>query len=331
MTTSPTKTYYPHLDLLKFICCIGIVCQHTKPFEYIPILARWIERLQPSFVATFFVISSSLLWQKIHWDKGDWSVLRRYVMRLLILILVWGVLLLPHWLSKFIHHNPDDWYYLIWVKILLTGMPQGAWFCMSLIYGVLIVYVLNRYLNHQLVFGLFVLVWGYYSMVHYEAMTDYLHIYVPNAIDRFHFESYFSAIRASIWVEAGYYLVPRVRRALHGRQIAAYSMVCLIILTFSFRYHFIAFSLLSILVSSLCMKRTIPVPDTRFLRLREMSIIIFFIHFLPVTLFHYLSDVGYIAHEYGMMEFVVTLAVCIPVSFGIIRLADKYSWPKWLL
>lgn len=325
------KAYYPHLDLLKFCCSIGIVSQHTRPFEYIPTLSGLIERLQPSFVAMFFVISSSLLWQKIHWDNDDWPVLRRYIVRLLTLVLVWGVLLLPHWLPKFIHHNPDDWYYLIWIKILLTGMPQGAWFCMSLIYGVLIVYVLNRYLNRHLVFVLFLLVWGYFSMVHYEAMPDYLHLYVPNAVDHFHFESYFSAIRASIWVEAGYYLVPRVLLALRGRFIATTAVVCLTLLTFPFRYHFITFSLLSILVSSLCMKRTKPSPDTQILHLRKMSIVIFFIHFLPVTLFHYLTDKGYIAHEYGMMEFFVTLALCIPVSYSLVRLSDKYRLLHWLL
>ena len=28
------KKYYPYLDLLKYICCIGIVGIHTWPFYY---------------------------------------------------------------------------------------------------------------------------------------------------------------------------------------------------------------------------------------------------------------------------------------------------------
>ena len=40
------KKYYPYLDLLKFICCIGIVGIHTWPFYYAAEPLRdWFERL----------------------------------------------------------------------------------------------------------------------------------------------------------------------------------------------------------------------------------------------------------------------------------------------
>ena len=46
------KKYYPYLDLLKFICCIGIVGIHTWPFYYAAEPLRyWFGRLCPVFVS----------------------------------------------------------------------------------------------------------------------------------------------------------------------------------------------------------------------------------------------------------------------------------------
>ena len=40
------KKYYPYLDLLKFICCIGIVGIHTWPLFYaVEPLKDWYEKL----------------------------------------------------------------------------------------------------------------------------------------------------------------------------------------------------------------------------------------------------------------------------------------------
>lgn len=42
------KKYYPYLDLLKFVCCIGIVGIHTCPLFYaVEPLKDWYEKLCP--------------------------------------------------------------------------------------------------------------------------------------------------------------------------------------------------------------------------------------------------------------------------------------------
>lgn len=49
------KKYYPYLDLLKFVCCIGIVGIHTWPLFYaVEPLKDWYEKLCPVFVSIFF-------------------------------------------------------------------------------------------------------------------------------------------------------------------------------------------------------------------------------------------------------------------------------------
>ncbi len=88
------KKYYPYLDLLKFVCCIGIVGIHTWPLFYaVEPLKDWYEKLCPVFVSIFFVVSSMLFWQKIEFNNNDWSKLGHFCKRLLILLACWSVLL----------------------------------------------------------------------------------------------------------------------------------------------------------------------------------------------------------------------------------------------
>ena len=133
------KKYYPYLDLLKFICCIGIVGIHTWPLFYaVEPLKDWYEKLCPVFVSIFFVVSSMLFWQKMDFNNNDLDKLGHFCKRLLILLGCWSIIVLPHWLPKFIRHNPNDWYLWIVPKILTTGTEQGSWFIMALIYGTII-------------------------------------------------------------------------------------------------------------------------------------------------------------------------------------------------
>lgn len=76
------KKYYPYLDLLKFICCIGIVGIHTWPFYHAAKpLKDWFGGLCPAFVSIFFVVSSMLFWQKIEFNNNDWSKLGHFSKR----------------------------------------------------------------------------------------------------------------------------------------------------------------------------------------------------------------------------------------------------------
>lgn len=205
------KKYFPYLDLLKFICCIGIVGIHTWPLFYAAESLRdWYMKICPTFVAVFFVVSSVLFWQKIEFSHDDWSKIGHFVKRLLILLGCWSILLLPHWLPKFIRHNSSDWYIWLVPKILTTGTAQGSWFIMALIYGVIICYLLNRYLNKHLVFIICTFIWLYFSLVKGNYISDFLGVYLESHSDAFHLDSYYLPTRSIFWVEAAYYLVPKL-------------------------------------------------------------------------------------------------------------------------
>ena len=207
------KKYYPYLDLLKFICCIGIVGIHTWPFYYAAEPLRdWFGRLCPVFVSIFFVVSSMLFWQKMEFNNNDWGKLGHFCKRLLILLGCWSIIVLPHWLPKFIRHNPNDWYLWIVPKILTTGTAQGSWFIMALIYGTIICYLLNRYLNKHFVFALCAFIWLYFSLVKGGYIDDCLGIYLHGEGDGFHLDSFYLPTRSIFWIEAAYYLLPKLKR-----------------------------------------------------------------------------------------------------------------------
>lgn len=324
------RRYYPYLDLLKFLCCIGIVSIHTEPFHYIPFWNDYFIKLQPVFVAIFFIVSSSLFWRRINWNSEDVFELWHFIRRLLILVLFWGIILSPHWIPKFIRHNPENWEALLLPKILLEGFAQGTWFILSLIYGILLCYILNRYLNKHIVFFLALLFHLYYSFVHYEGMNDFLNIYWKGSEEGFHFDSYCSVFRSFVWIEYGLYLIPVLINRIPNNMKILVIFISLIGLAYFDSGYFLFMSVIAVFVPSLSMTRIKPVINQRMSMLRKMSIIIYFSQFPIVTTFHMLYLRGVIPYEYGLLEFLITFTMVSVLSFVIIKSSERYKFLGYL-
>ena len=319
------KKYYPNLDLLKFICCIGIVGIHTLPFYYaIEPFKAWFDGLSPVFVSIFFVVSSLLFWQKIEFNDSDWGKLWRFCKRLLILLGFWSILLLPHWLPKFIRHNPCDWYIWLVPKILTTGAAQGSWFIMSLIYGTIICYLLNRYLNKHFVFALCSFIWLYFSLVKWQHIDDFLGIYLQETGDSFQLDSYFLPTRSIFWIESAYYLLPRLRRwNVSQATLIVISGVAISAGFFWGEFFFALNALIALIIPTICARTSTDTPNTSYVAMRKMSIMIYFIHFVPVTVFHVLADKHIIPCEYGAFEFLVVFALAFICAVVILFASHK--------
>lgn len=326
------KKYYPYLDLLKFICCMGIVGIHTWPFYYAAEpLKIWFGGMCPVFVSIFFVVSSMLFWQKIEFNNDDWSKLWHFCKRLLILLGCWSVLLLPHWLPKFIRHNPGDWYLWLVPKIFTTGTAQGSWFIMALIYGVIICYLLNRYLNKHLVFAFCAFIWLYFSLVKGEYIADFLGIYLQSSGDSFHLDSFYLPTRSIFWIESAYYLLPKLRRwNVSQGALVAISGGAILAEFFVSEYVFVLNTVIAIVVPTICAKISADSKNANYVVLRKMSIIIYFIHFVPVTVFHVLADKHLIPYEYGTIEFLVVFALASVCASIIVWASNKYKILKYL-
>ena len=62
---------------------------------------------------------------------------------------------------------------------------------MALIYGTIICYLLNRYLNKHFVFALCAFIWLYFSLVKGGYIDDCLGIYLHGEGDGFHLDSFY--------------------------------------------------------------------------------------------------------------------------------------------
>lgn len=325
-TTHPN---YPWLDLLKYLCSVGIIAQHTQAMHNLPGANIWFERFQPTLVALFFVIASALFWQRIRWNKADRAQLWHHSRRLLILVCCWGLLLAPHWLPKFIHHNPDHWLQLLGLKALVQGFAQGSWFIMSLIYGTLLCYLMNRYLNRHLTFALVMTLGLYLSLVHYEAWPDRLHLYLTAEGDQFQLETYFSPLRSLVWIEGGYYLLPRLRR-LPAWLLTAAVALALMLTGVMQSGCFLANAAVAMLLPAIGLLKASGQRHEVMLMLRRMSIITFFLHFPIVTLIHVLYTTGHMPCEYGGLPFWLVYLPSTALAWGIVKGSERWPVLKYL-
>ena len=327
-TSSPHPSY-PWLDLLKYLCSVGIIAQHTQAFRELPRAQAWFERFQPTLVALFFVIASVLFWQRIRWNETDRERLWHYVCRLLTLVCCWGLLLAPHWLPKFIRHNPDNWMLLLGLKALVQGFAQGSWFIMSLIYGILLCYLANRYLNRHFTFVLVMTMGLYFSLVHYEAWPDWLHLYWPAEGDQFQLETYYSPLRSLVWIEGGFYLIPLLKR-LPAWLLTAASGLALLLTCVMIKWYFLANAAVALLLPAIGLSKGSFQKHKKLLMLRRMSIITFFVHFPIVTLIHVLYTTGCISYEYGCIPFILVYLPSTLLAWSVIRGSERWPMLKYL-
>lgn len=278
------KAYYPYLDLLKFICCIGIVAIHVNPFFYINAANYYFSNIANIFIAIFFVVSSLLFWRKIKWNNSDWKTIWNFSKRLLILLVAWGIILAPHWFTLFLHTFRDHGGYnllgALILRLLTSGTCLGSWFIVSLIFGTIIVYLLNRYFNKHIAFLIIFVIWLYHSLVRYEGMPDFLNIYFfGEYYNGKSINSSFLPQRAIFWLEAGYYLVPYLQR-LQERTNHLWLYIGAVFVSFICssmpHFYFVSNMVISILIPFICI--SIKNENASFKTLRNISIIVYFVH-----------------------------------------------------
>lgn len=94
-------------------------------------------------------------------------------------------------------------------------------------------------------------------------------------------------------------------------------------------YVFVLNTVIAICVPTICAKIASDVKNANYVFLRKMSIMIYFIHFIPVTVFHVLADKHIILYEYGAIEFLVVFALASTCAGLIVWASDKYKILKY--
>ena len=95
-------------------------------------------------------------------------------------------------------------------------------------------------------------------------------------------------------------------------------------------YVFVLNAVIAICVPTICAKIATDSKNSNYVFLRKMSIMIYFIHFVPVTVFHVLADKHLIPYEYGAIEFLVVFALASVCAGIIVWASNKYKILKYL-
>lgn len=328
--SSSLKFYFPRLDLLKFLCCVGVVSIHTQPFLYCGSAIGGIIRFFAEMsVPLFFMVSAFLFWGKITFDfKVDSCILKHFVSRLFILYAAWTVLISPVWFLAFYRKYPEEWLYLLPFKLLVTGAPHGSWFIMSLIQGILLCYILNKYLGKIITTILCFAVTFYVNLVP-QGMPDYLNIYYNYKV----FNIWFSPLFALLWIQLGL-LIRMLFFTKYKLNFMGRTILLGLIASYFFKdvlyLNFIIGVLFKCLVLYFC---AIPMEKGQswdFSMLRKISIVIYFLHFVLVIAYRALVWKGFLSYEYGIREFITILLCTIIGSYIIVKMSEKIKLLKYL-
>ena len=331
------KIYHPYLDLLKFLCCIGIISIHINPFSKCELANYYFSHLANIYIAIFFVVSSCLFWWKIRWNNSDYNVLWKFTYRLLILLFVWGGILAWHWGILYYHeyqeHGGTNFLLSLLLRLTTSGTCLGAWFIVSLIYTTWILYFLNRYLNKHMVFILVTTIWLYHSMVYYENMNDCLNIFWRGEYYQGKgIHSAFLPPRAIFWIESGFYLIPYLQKLITSRRNIIIT-VCIIALCFLGpflkHYYFVTNAVISILTPMLLLKVCSTKSHPKLVTLRNMSIIVYFVHRPICTAFEFLNKHGYIAEKNGWLLFLTTVILSCLTAYIIVETSKNLKILKY--
>lgn len=331
------KAYYPYLDLLKFLCCVGIVAIHTQPHYYMPDAVKsGIDGVLGLCVPIFFTISAYLLAVKL--DTGnERKTLARFLSRLALLYAVWTVIMSPNWLTDYMREDPENWLAGLPLKIILKGAPHGSWFILGLIYGTVIAIAMNKLLGRAAASILSLAIIVYISLTDAGILPDIIGIEAPNPVVNIHF----SPLMALPYVQAGLMLhqsgmLRRAKERLAGIKdkagktlIFAAALAVSVFTPLSVR-PVCSFAAELVIVAMCSMPRGNKEKGKDFTLLRKMSVMIFFMQFAFASAFGAMAKRGIIDYQFGLREFAVTLFLCLLIACAVARLSERYKVLRYL-
>ncbi len=335
------KVYYPYLDLLKFVCCVGVVAIHTQPAFFMPnFVKQSVEAELVMMVPVFFMISAFLLARNLHFTIDDLQVLKKFVLRLALLYGLWTILMAWEWIPGFVKQTGDDWALTLLLKLVLRGAPHGSWFIMSLLYGSVIVWNLNMWMGMRKATILFATVMAYITLVDNGVIPDIILIHSLDSV----VEVSYSAFVALFPIQLGFLLHKSKRLAsvsnfingtTGGSAMKYYTLilVCLLLpIAFGqWRWLSVFYFIPELLLVMLCSRRySADTVTTDFSMLRKMSVIVYFVHFAFASGFGFMYKHGWIDYQFGIREFAIAVAGSVFIAYVLVKLSARYPKLRYL-
>lgn len=274
-------------DTLKFFMATMIVAIHTQAFNDVDTVRQLTAPLLAAAVPVFFILSSYFLFRKMDTRGYKWEVYVPFLKRLLILYIFWFIVTLPFTLH-------EKWYYLdynfpkiccrILTDFLFSYTFRGSWFMSALIVGSLIVFLLKKYLNVADVVLFVLATITYVYMKCYYVMPAVMQepiLFIQNHIRE---EVEQTPLNGFIWCSIGCLLAKDgLMEDLSNKLEKKGCLMCLIIaylvLIFfptEYQYLIVPLFVISIVLSAYKLELK---PNGVYIKLRNLSILIYFIHF----------------------------------------------------
>lgn len=315
------NTYYPGLDLLKFILAILIIATHTQLFEEIPILHQLIAPIKESAVPTFFAISAYLFVQRINNCNNNYEsgiILKKNIKRLLTIFCIWYILMLPMTYFRFFSvANLKETVY----AILLSCTFNGYWFFKALIINTIILYYCrskNKLLISSIVFFFVYIFWSYNYIFNYYSINI-------SPYYSFYYHTFYFYIGA---------LMAHYERSLGNPKTSITFFLYIVVILLSLNSVLFPIGRLLIPCILIILFKNFAQSFNKqiLLRMRALSILLYVTQFMIIWIYNNLCN-DYLNHtsdiyqilQYSVTRFIVVLSIALGFSLLILRLEKKPS------
>lgn len=319
MTDIARKTYFPGLDLLKFILAIMIIAAHCRLFEEFSDVKVLADRLFSIAVPLFFAMSAFFFVRKIDSldESGKRKQISKTIKRLAILFAIWYVLMLPMTWFK--------WWSVATLKetvfaLFLSCTLNGYWFIKALIINTAILYLCRDKKAMILLFAISIIV---YLIFAYNYILHYLPIDLSPYYSFYYHTSYFCVgaimaryydkillFRLSSWTLLGLWII---------------LFVLLSFLQVDPLYRFFSILLIFPVFERMDLKC-----NERLKTMRSMSIILYMVQFVLIWLYDGACDrwLGSESIQYSVLQFsvvrsLVVLSISIAIAWAIVELEKR--------
>lgn len=328
MTDIARKTYFPGLDLLKFILAVMIIAAHCSLFEEFDDLKELADRLFSIAVPLFFAMSAFLFVKKI--DAMDEDNKRRQfkktIKRLAILFAVWYVLMLPMtWFKWWSTATIKETVYAIFLSCTLNGY----WFIKALIINTVTLFICR---GKRTMLLLAFVSFAVYLLFAYNYIYHYFPIDFSPYYSFYYHTSYF-CVGA---IMARYYDEIRLPRLSSWTLLALWIILFVLVsfLPIDPLYRFFSILLLFPVFERMDLKC-----GGKLKTMRNMSIILYMVQFVLIWLYDGACDrwleaesVQYSVVQFSVVRFLVVLSIAIVIAWVILGIEKrpKLSFLKYL-
>lgn len=326
-----TKDVIYGFDLLKFLMALMIVAIHARAFCN-PIVEQFTYTWTRVAVPMFFVLSSFLLFKKIRNDKAmGGAIVFKFCKRLSLMYFFWFVLQLPLIVKEggYLATGFIDCLILILKGLTVGHTFHGSWFLSALLLSICIISLADKVGSKWLVGAITVILFMFnFERQLLPEIFSSLYVWISES---FNLQINLTFIYGIIWVGLGYFLShPKIDNILKLIKpiYSAIGVITLYVLDLFYLVKGdISVSLMVILLYILFYNLPLN-PKSIYLRLRNLSILFFLIHFLICGFFHKaFSGVDWLYS--GLIFYAIVLVVTYGIASTILWLENKKGF-KWL-